>query len=122
MFSPISQWTTQPEIDGNAEPHFGALHQAVWNVLMKDLTQNPFAATFVDFESKWQMPSKLDDMVIQQRDSRFKANGHASPVDFCEDVVRKILEQIGKHHNFFDIHFCGELSDALANSRRLAGM
>src|SRR5712692_4801930 len=102
FFGPFAQRSSEPAVNGNAETHFGALQKFRRNILVENLTENPLAGSIANFEVQGQLPGKLDNAVVQQRNARLETHSHAGTVHFGENVVRQIIEQIGEHHELFE--------------------
>jgi len=64
-FRPIAQWPAQPMTDRRAKSHLRAIDQALWDVLIKHLPQQPFSLAIPDLHGHGQGRGKLHDTVIQ---------------------------------------------------------
>ncbi len=91
---PIAQRPAQPFAQRNTKSHLRPFDERAWNVPVQHLPQNPFCGVVTDLCIARQPPRKFDDAVIEERNARFQRHSHAGAVDFGQDVVRQISDEI----------------------------
>ena len=97
---PGAKRSPQPLADRHAETHLPAVGQGRRHVSIEDLAEDRLAAAVAMLELEGELPGKLDQPMIQQRDARFQADGHRRPIDLGQNVVGQIGHQVEIHRLF----------------------
>src|SRR6516162_6536330 len=95
---PFAEGAAQPLGERNAKSHLWTVNKVPRHMTVEDLSQQPLTLTTPNLGMARQVPGEFDDPVIKQRNACLKGNGHAGAIDFGQNVVRQVSDEIHQLH------------------------
>src|SRR5262249_2045132 len=93
-----AQLIVQPILNGHIETLLWAFDNGVWNHSTRVFFETLYLNSASNLELARYRLRKFDQLVVQQRHSRFKRVRHAHSIYFCQDVAGQIGLAIQIHH------------------------